>query len=151
MSFLLFLFRLFFALFLSFLLIFRRLININKSLWLIYLFSFSVCVCGYVKGVALIKQFFFIYHHLTWKSFSNKAFLLLLISRFIFSLLLHRSKFFYRAWWRSLECPCVPLKCVFPTKICKNSFFSEKTVFLSSRCEKSSKFSVKNASLDKKL
>ena len=29
-------------------------------------------------------------------------------------------------------------------------FFSEKTVFLSSRCEKSSKFSVKNASLDKK-
>ena len=29
-------------------------------------------------------------------------------------------------------------------------FFLKKTVFLSSRCEKSSKFSVKNASLDKK-
>ena len=28
-------------------------------------------------------------------------------------------------------------------------FFSEKTVFLSSRCEKSSKFSVKNASLER--
>ena len=76
--------------------------------------------------------------------------MLLLISRFTFSLLLHTSKLFYRAWWRSLECPCVPLKCVFPTKICKNCFFSEKTVFLTSRCEKSSKFSVKNASLDKK-
>ena len=58
MSFLVFLFLSFFDLFLSFLLIFRRLININKSLRFIYLFSFSVCVCGYVKGVALIKQFF---------------------------------------------------------------------------------------------